>query len=82
MDIKACLEYLFLRKKSDARPLWAINLGIHAVVINNEVVEIIYPRLRFNRKFGSYITHPFADESTQSRDTKRFHSNLEQLRNL
>ena len=68
-------EYSHLRLRKDPRPNWARNLGLHSLLLNNDLIEYL-PRLKYKRKLGSHIAPEKADEDYINKETKRFEKSI------
>lgn len=72
--MKHLIDYALLRSVVDKRPLWAIKIGVHSVLINNNELKVQYPRLRFKKKVGSHVVNPYADPNYIREQEYRFES--------
>lgn len=75
-------EYALLRAILDTRPRWAINIGLHSFLLNNEEVRSEYPRLRYKRKIGSHPVNPHAGPEYVKEQEERYIDYYKELINM
>lgn len=70
-------DYALLRGKKERMPSWSSVIGLHKVIINEEMLERMYPRLGYKKKLGSFFAHPYSDKKEEQ--VSRFTSYLKEM---
>ncbi len=72
-------EYALLRAILDVRPRWAIDIGLHSFLLNEQEIKSEYPRLRYKRKLGSHVVNLYASPDYVSEQVKRYMDNYKEM---
>ncbi len=74
------LTYALLRLEDEPRPRWARAIGLRGCLVNGEEMPQPRPRFHFQRRLGSFISHPRANAPYQARQEAHFERHLRELK--